>query len=357
MCPGDHRPLVFLIRYGDAGRAVTLQLSVPAPEPGEEGGFLYGAGSRCPGPPGPSGLQTLGRGTPDPQQAGGVTRLRRPGGFLGEPVFRPEAGAGKGHSSSHPHCWLNRRAPAWVLGFTKRYAGGGGAQRMEGGAWEGQSARTRAHTRARTQAHTRACGLTLVHARGLTLVHTCDHARTGSCTHVHVLIHTHVPAWGHRHPHTCPHTRSHTRPRPHSPSYTSRRDGPAGEVRQGRGPTAGSARSVLAPMVAPQAVPERRVSPSGGCPAGARVGRHSARQPPRPLCEGAAGVCPQQCPLLSSCINPLRVWILDGFCTLTTSCRLPDKFEHKDQGPSLKSGLAAVSRHPCPLGNLLTYAD
>lgn len=68
-------------------------------------------------------------------------------------------------------------------------------------------------------------------------------------------------------------------------------------------------------------------------------------------------MCPQQCPLLSSCINPLRVWILDGFCTLTTSCRLPDKFEHKDQGPSLKSGLAAVSRHPCPLGNLLTYAD
>lgn len=47
-CPGDHRPLVFLIRYGDAGRAVTLQLSVPAPEPGEEGGFLYGAGSGCP---------------------------------------------------------------------------------------------------------------------------------------------------------------------------------------------------------------------------------------------------------------------------------------------------------------------
>lgn len=170
MCPGDHRPLVFLIRYGDAGRAVTLQLSVPAPEPGEEGGFLYGAGSRCPGPPGPSGLQTLGRGTPDPQQAGGVTRLRRPGGFLGEPVFRPEAGAGKGHSSSHPHCWLNRRAPAWVLGFTKRYAGGGGAKnggRSLGGpecthagshscTHAGSHSCMRAHARARTRAHARA---------------------------------------------------------------------------------------------------------------------------------------------------------------------------------------------------------
>lgn len=85
-CPGDHRPLLFLIRYGDAGTAVTLRLSVPAPEPGEEGGFLYGAGSRCPVPPGPSGLQTLGRVTPGSQQAGEVTRLRRPGGFSGEPV-------------------------------------------------------------------------------------------------------------------------------------------------------------------------------------------------------------------------------------------------------------------------------
>lgn len=172
-----------------------------------------------------------------------------------------------------------------------------------------------------------------MHAHGS---HSCTHVivHAQAPAHTSTCLYTRAPAWGHRHPHACPHTRSPTRPHPHSPSYTSSRDGPVGEVTRGRGPAAGTAGSMLAPVTAPQAVPERWVSPGGGCRHSARVGRHSARQPPRPLCEGAAGVCPQQCPLLSSCTNPLRVWILAGFCTLTTSRRLHDKFEHKDQGPA-----------------------
>lgn len=260
MCPGDHRPLVFLIRYGDAGRAVTLQLSVPAPEPGEEGGFLYGAGSRCPGPPGPSGLQTLGRGTPDPQQAGGVTRLRRPGGFLGEPVFRPEAGAGKGHSSSHPHCWLNRRAPAWVLGFTKRYAGGGGRKE-----WREEPGRARVHAR----------GLTLVHARRLTLVHagsrSCTHAGSRSCTHV--IMHAQAPAHTSTclYTHTCllgdtdTHTRAHTLALTHDHVHThplTHQGGTGPQAKSGRGgdPLPGRPGLCLPPWW-----PPRRFQ-RGGCP-------------------------------------------------------------------------------------------
>lgn len=77
----------------------------------------------------------------------------------------------------------------------------GGGRRMEGGAWEGQSARTR-----------------------LTLMHTRDRARTGSCTHVHMLIHTRA----------CLGTQTPTRVPTHSLSHTTTSTLTLLHIKQGR---------------------------------------------------------------------------------------------------------------------------
>lgn len=156
-------------------------------------------------------------------------------------------------------------------------------------------------------------GRARVHAHGLTLVHTHNRAHTGSCTHVHMLTHTRA----------CLGTQTPTRVPTHSLSHTITSTLILLHIMQGRarrrshaeaGTHCWDSRVCACPRGSPQAVSEWWVSPGGGCPAGTRADRHSTRQPPRWLLEGVAGVCPQQCPLLSSCTNPLRVWILDGFC-------------------------------------------